>query len=250
MIWFTDPLAWWCHKDHPQLWPQFCLLCRYRMTARTTGTMFFFIPIQGGKGWIPVVLRMVRDNFPKSSRKLLLTYCPELNHMLVPEWFTDRGLALPRPIRHLPEAGINLPQAHDKWEENKIWVSFRKKEKIFCWISNKVCYIRDLFMYSCIYLFKKFLTFIYLWVRGRNRAWAGEGQKRGTHRIWSRLQTLSCQHRAQCRAQTHKLWDHVLNQSQMLNWMSHPGAPIWEFLKTLVTYPSSSSRFDIERFCH
>lgn len=86
------------------------------MTARAAGTMCFFILIQvEGKGCISMVLQMAGDNFPKSSRKPLLTsYWPELNHMPIPEWLTDRGLALPRPITHLPGAGTNLLPAHDK----------------------------------------------------------------------------------------------------------------------------------------
>ena len=53
----------------------------------------------------------------------------------------------------------------------------------------------------------------------------GRGQELGRHRIWSRLQALSCQHRAWHGVQTHKPWDHDLSQSQTLNWLSHPGAP-------------------------
>ena len=54
----------------------------------------------------------------------------------------------------------------------------------------------------------------------------GRGRERGRHRIWSRLQALSCQHRAWCGARTHKLRDHDLSWSQKLNWLSHPGAPV------------------------
>ena len=54
----------------------------------------------------------------------------------------------------------------------------------------------------------------------------GEGQReRGRHRIWSRLQVPSCQHRARCRARTHTLWDHDLSRSRIPNRLSHPGAP-------------------------
>ena len=54
----------------------------------------------------------------------------------------------------------------------------------------------------------------------------GRGDReRGGQRIWSRPQALSCQHRAWWEAQTHKMWDHDLSQSQMLNWLSHPGVP-------------------------
>ena len=66
----------------------------------------------------------------------------------------------------------------------------------------------------------------YLFLRKRDRAWVGRGRERGRHRIRSRLQALSCQHRAQCGARTHELWDHDLSWSWTLNQLSHPGAPI------------------------
>ena len=66
--------------------------------------------------------------------------------------------------------------------------------------------------------------FIYFWRRETKREW-GRGREKGSQRIPSRMQALSCRHRAWCRAQTHKLWDHDLSQSQMLNQLSHPDAP-------------------------
>ena len=53
----------------------------------------------------------------------------------------------------------------------------------------------------------------------------GRGREREGHRIQSRLQALSCQHRARRRAQTHRLQDHDLSRSRTLNQQSHPGAP-------------------------
>ena len=41
-------------------------------------------------------------------------------------------------------------------------------------------------------------------------------------RLWA-----SCQHRAWCGAQTHKLWDHDLSRSRMLHWLSYPDAYIF-----------------------
>ena len=75
--------------------------------------------------------------------------------------------------------------------------------------------------------------FIHFWERDRERErereteceW-GRDSKRGRHRIWSRFQALSCQHRPQQGARTHELWDHDLTWSQRLNWLSHPGAPV------------------------
>ena len=74
---------------------------------------------------------------------------------------------------------------------------------------------------------------MFLSLKERETAWAGGGwwqRERGGQRIWSRLQAPSCQHTAQCRARTHEPWDHNLNPSRMLNWLSHPGAPHHHFL--------------------
>ena len=55
----------------------------------------------------------------------------------------------------------------------------------------------------------------------------GEGQReRGRHRIQSRLQALSCLHKAQRGAWTHGPRDHDLSRSRTLNRLSHPGAPV------------------------
>ena len=61
-----------------------------------------------------------------------------------------------------------------------------------------------------------FLHFIYFWERERETElkW-GRGRERGGHRIWSRLQALSCQHRVRREAGTHKRWDHDLSWSRM-----------------------------------
>ena len=67
--------------------------------------------------------------------------------------------------------------------------------------------------------------FIHYWERERNWAWTGEGQREGKTQIWSRLQALSCQHRARRGAQTHKSWDHDLSQSGTLKWLSYQVAP-------------------------
>ena len=50
------------------------------------------------------------------------------------------------------------------------------------------------------------------------------GRERGRHRIQSRLQALSCEHRAWLGAQTQEPSDHDLSQSWTLNWLSHPSA--------------------------
>ena len=81
----------------------------------------------------------------------------------------------------------------------------------------------------------------------RERARAGEGQReRGSHRIGSRLQALSCQHRARLGARTHELWDHDLSWSWTLTWLSHPGAPIAPFFNVDI-YLNSAIDVDPQR---
>ena len=58
----------------------------------------------------------------------------------------------------------------------------------------------------------------------------GRGRERGRHRIGSRLQALSCRHRAPRGARTHEPRDHDLSQSWTLNRLSHSGAPFQLFL--------------------
>ena len=60
-------------------------------------------------------------------------------------------------------------------------------------------------------IFSKFFKmFIFDRERETEHEW-GRGRERGRHRIGSRLQALSCQHRARPRAQTHKPRDHDLS---------------------------------------
>ena len=60
----------------------------------------------------------------------------------------------------------------------------------------------------------------------RDRVQVGEGQRaRGTHRFRSKLQALSCQHRAWRGARIHEPWDHDLSWRWTLNQLRHPGAP-------------------------
>ena len=77
--------------------------------------------------------------------------------------------------------------------------------------------------------------FIYTWESEKERKnEQGKGRERererGRHRIWSRLQALSGQHRAQHGTRTHGPRDHDLSWSRTLNWLSHPDAPILTFL--------------------
>ena len=88
-----------------------------------------------------------------------------------------------------------------------------------------------LFPVSFYFLLKKF--FLHLLIIERQREiehkW-GKSRERRRHRIRSRLQALSCQHKARCGAQTHKPWDHDLSRSWTLNWLNQLGAPQLYFL--------------------
>ena len=67
------------------------------------------------------------------------------------------------------------------------------------------------------FFFFFFLVFIYFWEReGETEYEQRSGIERGRHRIQSKLQALSCQHRDRCGARTHRPRDRDL---------SHPGAP-------------------------
>ena len=72
--------------------------------------------------------------------------------------------------------------------------------------------------------YKFFLMFLFIFETEREHK-QGRGRERGRHRIRSRLQALSCQHRARRGARTHRPWDHDLSRSRTLNRLSHPGAP-------------------------
>ena len=81
-----------------------------------------------------------------------------------------------------------------------------------------------------ILLIKKIFFNVHLFLRERDRVQAGEEQReRGRHRIQSRLQSLSCQHRARHEARTHEPRDRDLSRSQTSKQLSRPGAPPFFF---------------------
>ena len=87
------------------------------------------------------------------------------------------------------------------------------------------------FTYLLIFCFN---VYSFLRERHRDREQAGEGQReRGRHRIQSRLQAPSCQHRARCRARTHEPRDCDLSQSRTFNRLSHSGALVFSPFKCL-----------------
>ena len=65
-------------------------------------------------------------------------------------------------------------------------------------------------LHICFIIFFNFFSTLFIFGTERDRAQVGEGQRdrereRHPHRIQSRLQAPSCQHRAQHRTRTHKL---------------------------------------------
>ena len=121
------------------------------------------------------------------------------------------------------------PMALKKHRHDYLWmVSFQ--------VIFKYIFLPSFYDY-CFYkywnhLFKKSFFNVYLFLRERQR---------GRHRIWSRFQSLNCQHKAWHGARTHVLRDHDLNQSQMLNQLSHPG-----FLKQSPIFKTTN--FDIYKY--
>ena len=102
--------------------------------------------------------------------------------------------------------------------------------------------LKELFLFHVSFLFlffcfcflillseKKFFNVLFcFWERERDRERERDSMSGGRaerERIWSRLQALRHQHRAGHGAWTHKPCDHDLSWSQMLNWLSQPGAP-------------------------
>ena len=65
---------------------------------------------------------------------------------------------------------------------------------------------------------------VYLFLRKTEHK-QDKGKERVRHRIWSRVQAWSCQHRARGGAQTHEPRYHDSSWSQTFNQLSHPGAP-------------------------
>ena len=85
---------------------------------------------------------------------------------------------------------------------------------------------RSILVLLCSHIFKIVLMFISFWGKERERE-QGRDRERDTHRIQSRLQALSCQHRAPRGAQTHEQGDHDLSRIWTLNRLRHPGVPMF-----------------------
>ena len=71
-----------------------------------------------------------------------------------------------------------------------------------------------------------FLMFIFESKRMRMHTHPSGG--RGRERGGQRIQTGLCADNSEPNgAQTYEPWDHDLSQSRPLNWLSHPGSPVW-----------------------
>ena len=66
------------------------------------------------------------------------------------------------------------------------------------------------------------LIFIYYFFKFIYFREGGRGRERGRLGI---LRVLRADSEGQSGAQTQETWDHDLKQSQVLNWLSHPGTP-------------------------
>ena len=90
-------------------------------------------------------------------------------------------------------------------------------------------FLISFWLFFIILFFKIFIN-IYSFLRVKEtEGEQGRGRERGRHRTGSRLDALSCQHRARRRAWTHRPRDHDLSWRRTLNWLSHPNAPIIPF---------------------
>ena len=93
------------------------------------------------------------------------------------------------------------------------------------------------------FIFNFLNVYLFIFERERESEYEqGRGRERGKHRIRSRLQAPSCQHRAWCRARTHKLRDHDLRWSRMCNRLRPPRRPPRVRLWIARLYQGSSSK--------
>ena len=71
---------------------------------------------------------------------------------------------------------------------------------------------------------------MFIFERDRDKVQVGEGRERRRYRIQSRLQALSCQHRAQCRAGTHELMNCDITTSAEVRASPEPPRHPWRSL--------------------
>ena len=138
------------------------------------------------------------------------------------QWYTDKKRPKPKNIYNIDIIGF-------LWVLNmwKCFVSYKRVAELHCYENGLFFDVRLWYIYSkhglltrvpilvfCFVLFC--LMFVYFWETETEHEWR-RSRERGRHRIRSRLQALSCQHRAQCGAWIHKLWDHDLSWNRELD---------------------------------
>ena len=131
-------------------------------------------------------------------------------------------------------------------------------ENVWC-ITKKPRHSIPLIRYVLPQKLSPFLSFfkcVFIFDRERERereteSERGRGRERGRHRIQSRLQALSRQHRAWRGAWTHRPKDHDLSWSRTLNLLSHPGTPQTLLINTPISsVNSSASAGEMKPICH
>ena len=79
------------------------------------------------------------------------------------------------------------------------------------WKEFPVLHPSSVFLFVfCLFVF---LSLFILWEREQDRT-SGEGQRERGGQRENPMQPSPCQHRAQCKAQTHEPWDHDLSRNQ------------------------------------
>ena len=132
----------------------------------------------------------------------------------------DLGIRKKYPFSTRGESGVLGEMAVSRCGEG----GSKETERFVCLQNYDENISKGTEFYFILFYFILIFFNVYLFLRQREMEHErGRVRERGRHRIWSRLQALSCQHRARRGAQTHGPWDHDLSWSQTL---SHPGAPI------------------------
>ena len=126
-------------------------------------------------------------------------------------------------IQSRPQAPSCQHRAICGAQTHKLWAHDLSWSRTLNWLSHPGAPSVTVLLIEIQRVMEYFFN-LYLFLRETENE-QGRNRERGRHRIRSRLQALSCQHRAWHGARTHEPWDHDLSQSRMLNQLSHPGAP-------------------------
>ena len=174
----------------------------------------------------------------RTSLWISLSFVPQLHFyiVLVAPCRDDDGTILLLAESAPEHTAFSLPAWALHWgkptwnnEERLQWRSEKKlhflayqseNQDVKVWSSHLFIYVNQNSNF-----FKK-VFYVYLFFRERQSTSKGQAEgERGKDRLQSRLQALSCQHRAWCGAQTHKMQGHGLSRSRTPNLLSRSGAP-------------------------